>query len=608
MLFAFIGAGLASRFKQSVIIGYIMAGILIGPFIHLSFLGYQYDGLVRDTTFISYMSQIGLTLLMFFVGLEFSISKLKKTKGPAIILAMVNTGIDFFLGVILGLALGWPLVDTIFLAGVVAMGSAAITGKSLMELQKLSSPETEFLLGMVVVEDFISMIVLTVVGGLVIKTGNVGLGAGDLGMMVLGVLAFYSFFIFLAVWVIPRTAVQFQKIKNDELFVLFALGMVFVSGALAQICGVPSIIGAFFLGMVFAETKLAERFDTKLGPLRDVFVAIFFVFFGMLIDPAMFGSIITIVIIAVPLVVLGDLFATGALAYLLGFSGRAATFMGSSMCGRGAESIMYASVGSTAIGATKGSQLNPFAGLFCFVMSVMTPVLMRFSDYLYRFFTWLMPVSVKRSASVMSRTMGKIVLPSSIKLFKRGRRIEAGLIAYFILLMAVTASDGWLHLGLFAGALVLTIWTLYMIEEELMPIVRTVNYENLGTMARDGRVIAHFISYVIFISLLAMLLIGFVFIYAWWLSLVVCAGYLVAMLALMKASSYKLKAPYRPKDLVSPSKGIWGLETHQQTAYRLRSDTEGTSSTSFPLPASKKTAAKGVPPSPPQKEDRYRFL
>ena len=102
MLFAFIGAGLATRFKQSVIIGYILAGVVIGPFIHITLFGYDYNGLVTDTTFIAYMSQIGLILLMFFVGLEFSISKLKKTKGPAIILAMVNTGIDFFLGIILG--------------------------------------------------------------------------------------------------------------------------------------------------------------------------------------------------------------------------------------------------------------------------------------------------------------------------------------------------------------------------------------------------------------------------------------------------------------------------------------------------------------------------
>jgi CPA2 family monovalent cation:H+ antiporter-2 len=605
MLFAFIGAGLAARFKQSVIIGYILAGIVIGPFIHITLFGVDYNGLVTDTTFIAYMSQIGLVLLMFFVGLEFSISKLKKTKGPAIILAMVNTGIDFFLGVMLGMILGWPMVDTIFLAGVVAMGSAAITGKSLMELQKLSSPETEFLLGMVVVEDFISMIVLTVVGSLVIPSGAVGLGASSFAMMLVGVVAFYIFFIVLAIWVVPRTAVYFQRIKNDELFILFALGLVFISGWLAIACGVPAIIGAFFLGMVFAETKLAERFDVKLGPLRDVFVAIFFVFFGMLIDPAMFGSVITIVLMAVPLVILGDMITTGALAYLLGFSGRAATFMGSSMCGRGAESIMYASVGSTAASATKGAELNAFAGLFCFIMSVLTPVFMRFSDVLYRGFARVLPFSIKQSAAVMSRTMSKIVLPNSFKLFKRGRRIEYGLTAFFVLLMAVAFTDGLPHIALFAVALALTIWTLYMIEEELIPIVRHINYDNIGAVARDGRAIAHFISYMIFLGLLAILLITFVFPYGWWLSLVVCAGYLVATITLMMGSAKKIKAPYR---FPTGARTAWTMEAYEPIATRLSSDIEGSSSLPFPVPTnSKKTAFKTSAHGKP-KEERFQRL
>jgi CPA2 family monovalent cation:H+ antiporter-2 len=199
MLLGFIGAGLATRAKQSVIIGYILIGILIGPFMTIQFLGFQYDGLIHDITFIDYMSKIGLTLLMFFIGLEFSISKLKKTKAPAFVLALVNTGIDMFMGIILGMALGWPIIDTIFLAGVVAMGSAAITGKSLMELQKFSNPETEFLLGMVVVEDFISMVLLTIVGGLVINNGGVGLGATSLIGMLVGIIAFYGFFIVIAI-------------------------------------------------------------------------------------------------------------------------------------------------------------------------------------------------------------------------------------------------------------------------------------------------------------------------------------------------------------------------------------------------------------------------
>jgi len=152
MLIAFIGAAVASKAKQSVILGYILAGMLIGPYISVELFGYTYDGLVHDTEFIEMLSSMGLTLLMFFVGLGFSITKLKKTKAPAIILALMDVGLGMFLGILIGFALGWPIIDTVFLAGVISMSSVAITGKALEELERSSSPETEYLLGTVIVE------------------------------------------------------------------------------------------------------------------------------------------------------------------------------------------------------------------------------------------------------------------------------------------------------------------------------------------------------------------------------------------------------------------------------------------------------------------------
>lgn len=559
MLVAFIGAALATRAKQSVIIGYILAGILIGPSMHIELFGYTYNGLFQDLSFIDFMSQIGLVLLMFFVGLEFSISKLKKTKGPAILLAVVNTGLDMFVGILLGLALGWPLVDTVFLAGVVAMGSAAITGKSLMELQKFSNPETEFLLGMVVVEDFLSMLLLTIAGGLVIKNGGVGLGASDFVGMMIGIGAFYGFFIFLAIWVIPRSAKHLQKIRSDELFVLFALGLVFLAAATAQVSGVPAIIGAFFLGMIFAETKFADRLEMKLSSFRDAFVAIFFVLFGMLIDPAMFASVIWIVIAAVPLVIISDLLVTGALAYLLGFSGRAATSMGASMCGRGAESVMYASVGSNAVNATKGAELYPFAGAFCFIMSVITPAMMKFSDNIYRALSHVMPDYMKHSGAVVSRTLGKMVLPNSLRLFKRGRRIEIGLITYFCMLIAIVATDGIYHIAFAAASIGLTVWIFHVIDRELRPITRSINYENLGVYSRDGTQISRFIALFVSGSLVAILMVAFVFTYLWWLSVIVLLAYFVAMLLLAKSYSRRFRSPV-PLSGDVIAKSVWEFE------------------------------------------------
>jgi hypothetical protein len=395
------------------------------------------------------------------------------------------------------------------------------------------------------------MILLTIAGGLVIKSGGVGLGGNDLIHLLIGVGVFYAFFIFLAIWIIPRVSVHLTKIKSDELFVLFALGLVFISSALAEFSGVPAIIGAFFLGMVFAETKIVGRLNIKLGSIRDAFVAIFFVLFGMLIDPAMFGNIFWIVVIAVPMVIVGDLLVTGAMAFLLGFSGRAATSMGASLCGRGAESVMYASVGSTAVNATKGAELYPFAGAFCFIMSVITPVLMRFSDQIYRGISHVLPKYAKHGGAIISRTLGKIVMPAPLKLYKRGRRIELALMLYFVILIAVAITDGLVHLGLFIASVALTVWIFYMVEKELRPIVRAINYDNLGVTSRDGSNISRFVALFIFSSLLMMLVVSFVFTYLWWLTLAAMVIYFFGSMWMMGHYSKRLRTPnfFSPKPL-----------------------------------------------------------
>jgi CPA2 family monovalent cation:H+ antiporter-2 len=162
MLLAFIAATLAGKMNQSVMIGYIIIGAFIGPKMSIDVFGLEYHGLIHDTSFIEVLSNIGLIMLMFFVGLEFSFTKLKKTRTPAIILAVIDTSVGLFVGFVFASYLGWPLIDSIFLAGVVAMSSTSIAMKVLFDLKRMSSPEVEFLIGLVVVETFIAMVILAV--------------------------------------------------------------------------------------------------------------------------------------------------------------------------------------------------------------------------------------------------------------------------------------------------------------------------------------------------------------------------------------------------------------------------------------------------------------
>src|SRR3989454_2421884 len=144
----FVGAAFASRARVPIIIGYIIAGMLIGPNIHFHLFGWSYDGILADSVFLQSISQLGLVLLLFFVGLEFSITKLMRTKEAAAVLAVTNLAVNMFAGFVIGAWLGWPLIDTIFMAGGIRMLSSAITAKSPNGFKPLSNAGNAVLPGM----------------------------------------------------------------------------------------------------------------------------------------------------------------------------------------------------------------------------------------------------------------------------------------------------------------------------------------------------------------------------------------------------------------------------------------------------------------------------
>ncbi len=536
LLLAFIAASLAGRANQSVMIGYIVIGIFIGPKMSFELLGVEYNGLITDTSLVEILSFVGLIMLMFFVGLEFSFSKLKKTKTPAIILAIIDTSIGLFVGFVFASFLGWPLIDSIFLAGVIAMSSTSIAMKILFDLKRMSSPEVEFLIGLVVVETFIAMLILAVASGMIIEPET---NAVAYGQLLLGMAAFYGFFVWVAMWAVPRVVEFFTKIDNDELFILFALGIVFLTAGVAALMNVPPIIGAFFIGMILAESKVSLRIQSKLESFKDAFVAIFFTSFGMMIDPAMFDTVIWMVLLVIPIIVFYETIVISAVSYFIGFSARAASTIGTSMCGRGVESILYASVGSEVRGATMGAQLNPFAGALCFGMSAIAPFMVKHSVKFANTMSRIVPRPLRFSGAIVSRTLGKVVMPSTLRMFK-GTKVTGALLLSFVLVsVAALMSDGVLHMAFLAADCVLAGAIFYIIRYEVWEIVRHVNYSNIGVNANDRRPIVDLISRVTFGAVVAAILIVATWSIMWQISVLVVLGYAVSVLAFMHRA-YKI--------------------------------------------------------------------
>src|SRR5438132_1094136 len=532
----FIGAALASRVRIPIIIGYIIAGILIGPNIHLRIFGTSYDGILADSAFLQSISQLGLVLLLFFVGLEFSITKLMKTKEAAAILAVTNLAVNFFAGFVIGAWLGWPVIDTIFMAGVIGMSSSAIAAKSLIDLKRLGNRETEFILGMVILESFLAMFILTLANGMILPAE----GPVNIGGLFAGVGLFIGFFALLAAVVVPRTAAIFERIKSEELFVLFALGTVFLAAALAEAFRIPAIVGPFFMGMVFADTHLAGRLKVKMESLRDAFVAIFFLSFGMLIDPSSFSSVVPMLLIAAPLILLNDLFLTAALGYFIGFSGRAATAIGTSMIARNEEAILYATVGARAIQANPhlsndyaAKYLTPFAGILCIVMSSLQPILMGRSDRIASFLAKRLPKSITFGAELVKRTLKTVIMPNFLPIYRRKRLFQASIIFYAAWIIDLTVTTGLAHLvmSLLTPILVFGVWasTRHAFREP----VRHTNYGvDRGPFSRSA--IETFVLRIVVGALAVVGLVAIMWQYYWPSTLVILYGYFLVVVFSMK--------------------------------------------------------------------------
>jgi CPA2 family monovalent cation:H+ antiporter-2 len=575
MLVAFLGAALAAKAKQSVVLGYIVAGILIGPFIHLDILGFHYDGLIADSELITLISDLGIVLLMFFVGLEFSITKLRKVERPAIILSLINIGVNLFTGILLGTALGWPLLDTVFLSAVVAMSCAGVAMKSLIELGRLNAPETDFLLGVMVVEDFISAVFLAAIGGLMVKTS----ADTSLTGFLIGAVIFVAFFAVLALLVIPRTVRYLVRMKNDEMFVIFALGVVCMAAAAAEFFGIPAMIGAFFIGMTFAETKITERMEEKMAPFRDAFVAVFFLAFGMMIDPSLFPSVAGIVLVAVVLVFVDDVLITAVVSYFMGYSSRQSLAVSTSLCARGAESVMYASVAKHSAATTKGAELYPLAGAFTFVMSALCPLLMRRSARIADALARRMPHFIKYSAAVVARTLSKLIMPGDgFRIYRGSRLLLLTEIVYLAAILVLIATSGTLHIIAFVATVLAATLMWFVLQAVLTPVVRQVNYSNLGTEFGNHSYISRYVASLVLVTLLTAACVAFLFAIYWPGVLIALAAYAMWFILVMKVAHDRTSggsAYLKPRRSAGYGASPPPRETHDQPRFNHRQRWKG---------------------------------
>ena len=286
--------------KQPTILGYIIAGFIIGP--HMGVFG------ISSMETVELWSEIGIIFLMFGLGLEFSFKKLLAAGTSALVTAFSKFLGVFVLGYVLGQALGWSGMESIFLAGLLSMSSTMVVVKSFSEMGLKNRQFAAGVFGTLVVEDLIAIVLMVLLSTLAVAGKFSG---GELLFGIGKLLFFLVLWFVVGIYLIPTILKRNGKFLNDEVLLIISLGLCFGMVTLAGGSGFSSALGAFMMGSILAESVESERIDSLIAPIKDLFGAIFFVSVGMMLAPkTLFEYWWIILILALVVVLTHILFAS----------------------------------------------------------------------------------------------------------------------------------------------------------------------------------------------------------------------------------------------------------------------------------------------------------
>ena len=264
------------RLKQPVVLGYILAGFLVTPYFSLL-------PTISEPEDIRIWAEIGVIFLLFTLGLEFSFKKLLHIGGAASITAFTEVTAMLVIGFVLGQALGWSMMDSIFLGGILSISSTTIILRAFDELGVKGKRFANLVFGVLIIEDLVAVVLLVLLSTISVSRQFEG------GEMLLSILKL-SFFLLLwfvaGIFFIPTFLRKASKLMSDETMLIVSVGLCLLMVILAAQAGFSPALGAFIMGSILAETTQAERIEHITKPVKDLFGAVFFVSVGMLIDPS----------------------------------------------------------------------------------------------------------------------------------------------------------------------------------------------------------------------------------------------------------------------------------------------------------------------------------
>jgi monovalent cation:H+ antiporter-2, CPA2 family len=326
---ALVGAAVALRLRQPLIVGYILAGVAIGPFT---------PGIMGQPDAIAELAEIGIIFLMFVIGVQLSLRELLRASKIAVVGGLAQVACMIGLGYLVGRALGWTSLQAYAFGAVISNSSSTVLGKILSDRGELDSRHARLGLAWSSVQDISSVVIVAV---LAFASPNARAMGPALGKAAL----FFFFFVPLAFWALPAILRRASALRSREFFALAVITLALAMAGGASLLGVSLALGAFLTGVVVGESDLAHRILGDATPIRDVFSGIFFVSIGMLLDPKFLLDSWSLVLLTVAMIVLVKGLLTTAIARLLGSSIRLAVLIGAALAQSAEFSFLLARIG-----------------------------------------------------------------------------------------------------------------------------------------------------------------------------------------------------------------------------------------------------------------------
>lgn len=383
---ATLTAVLARLLKQPTILGYLVAGLIVGPYLPVP--------LFADTHRVEAMAELGVVLVMFAVGLEFQIAKLFRVLPISGVTALVQVGFLLWAGYTLGALLGWSSKEALFLGSAICISSTMVVTRLFSELE-IPRAVREHVLGILVIQDVLAIVIIA---SLTAIAAGEGLEPAALATVLAKLSGVLLAFIGVGLLIVPRGVRWVAHTKNPELLAVIAAGLCFMLGSLAEGLGFSVALGAFVAGILVAESGRQKDIEHLIAPMRDIFAAVFFVSIGMTVDPLQALQHLPFSLLLVALIIVGQLLSVSLAGALSGSGLRRSLFSAFVLGQIGELAFIISSIGIQA-GIVR-ADLQPVLVTVAALTAFTTPLAIRWAPRAIKVIDGALPGRVHRLLSL----------------------------------------------------------------------------------------------------------------------------------------------------------------------------------------------------------------